>query len=117
MSWLGGGPIRVVQAYRFALDPSAAQERALRSHAGAARFAWNWGLARCQERYAAEGTWYSAVDLHRLWNAQKKADPALAWWAQNSKCSYQEAFRDLDRGDALRGQDCDLAPYGCCRHA
>ena len=100
MSWLGGGPIRVVQAYRFALDPSAAQERALRSHAGAARFAWNWGLARCMERYAAEGTWYSAVDLHRLWNAQKKADPALAWWAQNSKCSYQEAFRDLDR--ALR---------------
>jgi putative transposase len=52
------------------------------------------------ERYAAEGTWYSAVDLHRLWNAQKKADPALAWWAENSKCSYQEAFWDLDR--ALR---------------
>ena len=93
----GGG---VVQAYRFALDPSAAQERALRSHAGAARFAWNWGLAKCQERYAAEGKWYSAADLHKLWNAQKKADPALAWWAENSKCSYQEAFRDLDR--ALR---------------
>ena len=30
----------------------------------------------------------------------KKADPALAWWEQNSKCAYQEAFRDLDR--ALR---------------
>jgi putative transposase len=101
--WLwraGGWRVRVIQAYRFALDPSAAQERALRSHAGAARFAWNWGLAKCQERYAAEGKWYSAVDLHKLWNAQKKADPALAWWAQNSKCSYQEAFRDLDR--ALR---------------
>jgi transposase len=38
--------------------------------------------------------------LHRLWNAQKKADPALAWWAENSKCAYQEAFRDLHR--ALR---------------
>jgi putative transposase len=38
--------------------------------------------------------------LHKLWNAEKKADPALAWWAQNSKCAYQEAFRDLDR--ALR---------------
>ena len=96
----GGGGVSLVQAYRFALDPSAAQERALRSHAGAARFAWNWGLAKCQERYAAEGTWYSAVDLHRLWNAQKKADPALGWWGENSKCAYQEAFRDLDR--ALR---------------
>jgi putative transposase len=95
-----GGGVRVVQAYRFALDPSVAQERALRSHAGAARFGWNWGLAKCQERYAAEGKWYSAADLHRLWNAQKKADPALAWWAENSKCAYQEAFRDLDR--ALR---------------
>ena len=93
-------PVRVIQAYRFALDPSAVQERVLWSHAGAARFGWNWGLAKCQQRYAAEGTWYSAVELHRLWNVQKKADPALAWWAENSKCSYQEAFRDLER--ALR---------------
>ena len=91
-------PVR--HAYRFALDPSPTQERALRSHAGAARFAWNWGLARCKERYEAEGRWYSAVDLHRGWNEAKKADPALAWWGQNSKCAYQEAYRDLDR--ALR---------------
>ena len=96
----GGAAARVVQAYRFALDPSPAQERALRSHAGAARFAWNWGLARCQERYCAEGRWYSAIDLHKRWNAAKKADPALAWWGENSKCCYQESFRDLDR--ALR---------------
>jgi putative transposase len=41
----------IVQAYRFALDPSPGQERALRSHAGAARFAWNWALAACLERY------------------------------------------------------------------
>ena len=92
--------MKVNQAYRFALEPSAAQERALRSHAGAARFAWNWGLARCKERYEAEGEWYSAVDLHKLWNAQKKAGPPLAWWGENSKCAYQEAFGDLDR--ALR---------------
>jgi putative transposase len=87
-------------AYRFALAPTAAQQRALRSHACAARFAWNWALARCGERYAAERRWYSAADLHKLWNAAKKADPALAWWAENSKCCYQEAFRNLDR--ALR---------------
>jgi putative transposase len=89
--------VKVRQAYKFALDPSPAQERALRSHAGAARFAWNWGLAKCQERHEAEGKWYSAIDLHKLWNAEKKADPALAWWGENSKCAYQEAFRDLDR--------------------
>ena len=49
------------------------------------------------ERYEAEGKWYSAAELHKLWNAEKKADPALAWWSENSKCAYQEAFRDLDR--------------------
>jgi len=90
----------ILQAYRFAVDYSPVVERMFRSHAGASRFAWNWGLAKCIERYQAEGKWYSAIDLHKLWNAEKKADPALAWWSENSKCAYQEAFRDLDR--ALR---------------
>lgn len=89
--------MKVNQAYRFALDPTPEQERALRSHGGAARFAWNWGLAKCVERYQTEGRWYSAIDLHRLWNAEKKVDPALTWWSENSKCVYQEAFRNLDR--------------------
>ena len=94
----------VRQAYRFALNPGPTQERMLRSHAGASRFAWNWGLARCKESYAAERRWYSAVELHRLWNVAKKADPALAWWSENSKCAYHEAFRDLDRalGDFIK---------------
>jgi len=89
--------VKTRQAYRFAVDPGPAQERMLRSHAGASRFAWNWGLARCTERYDAEGRWYSAIGLHKLWNAEKKTDPALGWWAENSKCAYQESFRDLDR--------------------
>lgn len=33
-------------AVRVGLDPTPAQERALRSHAGAARVAFNWGLGR-----------------------------------------------------------------------
>jgi putative transposase len=83
---VGVGTVRgvmVTQAYRFALDPTSAQRRALYSHAGAARFAWNWGLAACRDRYDAEGKWWSGVDLHRLWNAVKKSDPALAWWGEN----------------------------------
>jgi putative transposase len=94
------------QAYKFALNPTPVQEHALRSHAGAARFAWNWGLRRVKERYAAERKWYGAAELHKLWNAAKKADPALAWWAENSKCVYQEAFRNLDRalGDFVKSK-------------
>jgi putative transposase len=92
--------VKVTQAYRFALDPTPGQERVLRSYAGAARFAWNWGLAACRDRYDAEGKWWSGIELHRLWNQVKKTDPGLAWWGEHSKCVYQEAFRDLDR--ALR---------------
>jgi putative transposase len=88
--------VKVTQAYKFALDTTPRDERGCVSHAGASRFAWNWGLVRCKERYRAEGKWYSAAELHKLWNAEKKANPALAWWSENSKCVYQEAFRDLD---------------------
>jgi putative transposase len=89
--------VKVRQAYRFALDCRPRDERGCRSHAGASRFAWNWALARVRERYEDEKKFYSAPELHRLWNAGKKADPALAWWGENSKCAYQEAFRDLER--------------------
>jgi putative transposase len=95
--------VTVHQAFRFALDPSPRQEQMLSSHAGAARYAWNWGLRKCGERYKAERRWYSAAELHRLWNTEKQTDPDLAWWNQNSKCVYQEAFRNLDR--ALRDFD------------
>lgn len=47
-------------ACRFALDPTPARERALRSHAGAARVAFNWGLARVKavmDQRAAEATY------------------------------------------------------------
>lgn len=42
----GGRVSTVVQAYRFALDPTPAQEAALRSHCCAQRKAYNWGLSR-----------------------------------------------------------------------
>jgi putative transposase len=90
----------VPQAYRFALDPTPSQEQRLRSHAGAPRFAWNWGLEQCGKRYEAKKQGYSAVDLHQIWNQAKRQNPNLAWWKENSKCVYQEAFRNLDR--ALR---------------
>ncbi|MGN9776931.1 helix-turn-helix domain-containing protein [Micromonospora sp. H33] len=38
--------LSVIQAYRFALDLSPTQQRALAGHAGAARTAHNWALER-----------------------------------------------------------------------
>ena len=34
----------MIRAYLFALDPTEAQAEAFRSHCGAQRFAYNWGL-------------------------------------------------------------------------
>lgn len=42
----------VMQAYRFALDPTPTQSRDLERHAGAARFAFNWALATVRANLA-----------------------------------------------------------------
>ena len=38
--------MKTIQAYRFALDLTATQQRMVLAHAGAARVAHNWALAR-----------------------------------------------------------------------
>jgi putative transposase len=73
----------VLQAYRFALDPTPEQDAVLRSHCGGQRYAVNWGLAlvkvnldqRLAEKSydipAAELTRslsWSAYDLRKTWN-------------------------------------------------
>ncbi|WP_328663432.1 IS607 family element RNA-guided endonuclease TnpB [Streptomyces sp. NBC_00328] len=94
----------VVQAYRFALDPNAAQEHALRSHCGAARAAYNWAVGwvtaswwqrRTEETYGVAGAelteWrpWSLPSLRKEFNQAKKTDPRFAaWWEENSKEAY-----------------------------
>lgn len=75
--------MKVVQAYRFALDPMPAQERALRSHAGASRFAWNWGLGAWKDRYEAESKWWSGPELHKLWNVARRPTRKLTRRLEN----------------------------------
>ncbi|WP_376791689.1 RNA-guided endonuclease InsQ/TnpB family protein [Thermoflexus sp.] len=90
--------MRVTQAFRLELDPNRAARMALAKHVGAARFAYNWGLARCREALAQGRRLPSARDLHKEWNQWKRAH--APWWVEVSKCAPQEAFRDLER--ALR---------------
>lgn len=100
----------VTCAYRFALDPTPTQQRALLSHAGAARVAHNWALAlvkatmaqRAAERtYGLDGdqltpavSW-SLYSLRRAWN-QAKATVA-PWWAENSKEAYNSGLDAVAR--------------------
>ncbi|HEV2457386.1 MAG TPA: transposase, partial [Ktedonobacterales bacterium] len=85
----------VTRAYKTELDLNDRQTTACKRHAGAARYAYNWGLARKQEAYQATGKSPSAIDLHRELNALKKTE--LPWMYAVSKCAPQEALRNLDR--------------------
>jgi putative transposase len=84
----------VIRAYKTELDLNNAQVTACKRHAGAARYAYNWGLARKREVYLATGKSPSAIELHRELNARKQTE--LPWMYAVSKCAPQEALRNLD---------------------
>lgn len=101
----------VVQAYRFALDPTPRQERMLASHAGAARKAFNVMLdvvGKNLDQRAAERSYglteneltpaqsWSLPQLRKTWNRIKHE--AAPWWAANSKEAYNTGLDALARG-------------------
>ena len=102
--------VAVMRAYRFALDPSPGQARDLERHAGAARFAFNWGLAavkanigqRAAERsYDLDGDeltqslGWNLPALRRVWN-QAKGEVA-PWWAECSKEAFNTGLDGVAR--------------------
>lgn len=84
----------IVRAYKAELDLNNAQVTACKQHAGAARWAYNWGLRRKQEVYEQAGKTPTAIELHRELNVLKKTD--VPWMYEVSKCAPQEALRNLD---------------------
>jgi putative transposase len=104
----------VAQAYRFALDPTPAQEAALNSHAGARNFAFNTMLAAVRanlDQRAAEKTYgiegdhltpcldWSMRSLRNEWNRLKHGVAVRAdgtpWWDENSKEAYASGCQSL----------------------
>jgi putative transposase len=91
----------VVQAYRYALDPTPKQQRALASHCGAARFAFNWGLALVKDRMDARQAGdevdvpWTLPRLRREWNLAKS--DVAPWWEENSKEAYSSGLDSLAR--------------------
>jgi putative transposase len=85
----------VIQAYRYALDPTPGQRRALASHCGAARVAYNRGLDLVTTRLdqpQADPTIqvpWTLPELRREWNQAK--DEVAPWWAENSKEAYSRS--------------------------
>jgi hypothetical protein len=62
----------VQRAYKTELDLNHKQITACKQHAGAARWAYNWGLQVKRERYRATKKSPNAVDLHRELIALKR---------------------------------------------
>ncbi len=63
-------------------------------HAGTARYAYNWGLAKSQKAHQLGLKRPTAVDLHKEWVVFKHTE--ATWAASVSKCAPQEAFRHLN---------------------
>jgi putative transposase len=85
----------VVRGYKTELDLNNKQRTACLKHAGTARYAYNWGLTRYQEEYAAGRKTPTAISLHKELNVRKQTD--LPWMYEVSKCAPQEALRDLEQ--------------------
>lgn len=90
--------MKVNCSYRYELDPNVQQRTLLVKHAGAARFAYNWGLAQRIALYQQTKTSTNAIEQHRELNRLKKTQ--YPWLYEVSKCAPQEALRDLDRAFA-----------------
>ena len=103
----------IQRAYKTELALNNEQLTACRKHAGAARWAYNWGVARKQEASHATSTSPSAIDLHRELNALKQTD--VPWMYAVSKCAPQEALRNLDNAFAHFFRRCQLKQQGKLR--
>jgi putative transposase len=87
--------MKILRAFKTELDLNNHQRTACAKHAGAARWAYNWGLARKQAAFEAGLKTPSAIDLHRELNILKRTE--IGWMYEVSKTAPQEALRNLDR--------------------
>jgi putative transposase len=102
--------MRVQRAYKTELDLNHHQVTACKQHAGAARWAYNWGLQVKQERYRSGMKSPNAIALHRELNALKKTQ--IPWMYEVSKCAPQEALRNLDAAFTNFFRRCALKKQG-----
>src|SRR5215469_5791145 len=100
----------VQRAYQTEMDLTDRQVTACKQHAGAARWAVNWGLRVKQERYQATKKCPNAIALHRELNALKKT--AVPWMYDVSKCAPQEALWNLDAAFTNFFRRCALKKQG-----
>jgi putative transposase len=94
----------MVTAAKFEVDWPADPDREalVRSHFGARRKAFNWGLAQVKADLDAkavdpahESVGWDLGSLRKVWNRAK--DEVAPWWATDSKECYSSGLADLAR--------------------
>ena len=113
----------IIIAHKIELRPTQAQEAHFRKACGTARFAYNWGLARWSELYAA-GEKVNDRRLKAELNRIKRE--RFPWMYEVTKCAPEAAladlgtawanyFRDLRKKGARRAMRPQFKRKGRCR--
>lgn len=87
-------------SFKTELKLNNKQKSLMAQHAGCARFAWNWGVALTKEildhnqaNPSNQQKFPTGIDLHKRFVAEVKS--VNDWLYSSSKCSPQQALRDL----------------------
>lgn len=83
------------KSFKIRLEPNNKQSTLFAQHAGVARHAYNQGLSYCNDLYEIEKKIPTSIDLHKWLVANVKKQNL--WYYNSSKCSPQEALRNLEK--------------------
>ena len=83
-----------MKSFKTRLELNNKQKTLASKHAGVTRYAYNWAVNICDISFKNKEKIPSAIDLHKKFVAEEKKDKA--WLYETSKCSPQQAFRNLD---------------------
>jgi len=84
----------MILAHKIRLAPNNRQEAYFRRAAGAARFAWNWGLAEWRKAYSSGGR-SSGYKLRKRFNAIRRSE--FPWTYDVHRDCTSEPFRNLQK--------------------
>lgn len=87
--------MKVQRGYQTELNPSNIQRTLFLKNAGAARWAYNWGLSQKKLAMDSKTKIPNNIELHRRLNELKQTE--IPWAYECSKCSFQESLRNLDK--------------------
>lgn len=102
--------MKVQRGFQTELNPNDIQRTLLLKNAGASRWAYNWGLHQKKQAMDAKTKIPNNIELHRRLNELKTTD--IPWAYECSKCSFQEALRNLDKAFDNFFRKCKLKKQG-----